>query len=362
MRVLHVVMNLDYGGVESYVVRVSKAMAKMGHQVTVLSQGGPVEDLLHECGIDVIRASFTPENMPALSRQVAERGFDVINGHNYNSGRVAHIISQNTGIPYVLTVHGPRHFLKRVFYKSWSRRVIALSGADMRGIAGMLGIPRDHISRSFIPIDPAQSGDAKCDLHSDFSLPSDTKLILHVSRFTNRKARVALELIKAMPDIMQRVPEARLLIIGGGPAYDRIVESAATFNKQYGQIISVQPSRLDVSRLFKLADIAVATATTAMEILAHGTPLVAAGRTGFVGLVEPDNFDMAYDLLFGDHGKCPRQTHSGLLSTSVLSVLQNKTQWKVKADIVADRVRREFTPAKAAESLLAIYRDVINGR
>lgn len=364
MKILQVVMNLEYGGVESYVVRLSRALVEMGHEVTVLSGGGPMEQPLRDAGIEVLRASLKRENLPSVQELLRDRKFDIINGQNYNSGRVAHAISRWTRIPFVLTVHGPRPLLKRITYCDWSERVIAISGANRREITGFLGLSPDWVELSFLPVD-AQTHcpqDVPYRIRHEFLPDVEGRLIVHVSRFTNRKARVALALIDAMPIILKQHPAVRLLIVGSGPVFDSIASHSAAADGCVRECIKVEGSRDDVHLLFNLACVVVATATTAQEALACGAPLIAAGRTGYLGPICGEDFDWALDVLFGDHGSCPSTTTPQALARDILRVLDDEDKWRSEAFGLSERVRREFSPRSAAESVLAVYEKVVGGR
>lgn len=361
MKILQVVLNLDYGGVESYVIRLSKAMVQAGHEVTVLSQGGPMAALLDDTGVGLITRPLNRETLPEVINDIGGEGFEIINAHNYNSGRIGCPIARSTRIPYVMTVHGPRRFLKRVLYNCWSSRVIALSGADKRGVSGFLGIPTNHVYTSVYPIatDVHYPRPIPPEKKLEFLYDASGKLIVHISRFSNRKARVAFELIKAMPAILAEEPGARLLIVGSGPMFDEIKKRADEFNQRGGAMIRVDGPRLDVSDLFNMADVVVATATTAMEAMTCGAPMVAAGRTGYLGLMNDSRFDEGHDLLFADHGRCPRETTADLLTADLLNVLADPSKAKADAAVVAARMARDFSPSSVAANVIGLYQKVI---
>jgi len=239
--------------------------------------------------------------------------------------------------------------------------VIALSGADKRGISGFLGRSPDHVFTSFCPISTDVYYPRETDLGKkrEFLSEPDGKLIVHISRFSNRKAKVAFELIKALPAVLAEAPDARLLIVGSGPKLNEISKRADEFNRDHGDIIRVDGPRPDVSDLYNIADVVVATAATAMEAMACGASLVAAGRTGYLGRITEHNFDDAHDLLFADHGRCPRQTSATALAADILEVLGSSTAAGSTSQALAARFARDFTPDKAAENVITLYERVI---
>jgi glycosyltransferase involved in cell wall biosynthesis len=226
---------------------------------------------------------------------------------------------------------------------------------------GFLGIPADHVYTSVYPIETSVHYPREIPPEQKLEILSDPsgKLIVHISRFSNRKARVAFELIKAMPAILAKELGARLLIVGSGPMFDEIKRRADELNERIGPMVRVDGPRLDVSDLFNMADVVIATATTAMEAMTCGAPLIAAGRTGYFGFMTDSRFEAGHDVLFADHGRCPSQTTAELLTRDILNVFSDPAQAKSAAAEIAARMARDFNPASAAENATTLYETVI---
>ena len=361
MKILQFINALTYGGVETYVARLSRALHEQGESVTVLSsEGGPLESLFTANEIEVIRAPFA-QGVPAICQALEGRTFDLLNAHNYHAARYGHQVAARLGIPYVMTVHGPRPWWKRLFVNFWSPRIITMSPADRRDLCGPLGLPAARVEASFLPVDTERyhrepdariAGDAWC--------PDPRRhLIVHISRVTNRKVQASLALLDALPLVCQQMPEARLLIVGAGPFSSEIGARAEALCRAHGPIVRVEEPRLDLSGLFHQAAVVVATATTAMEALACGTPVIAAGRTGHLGLMDRTTFAQGLDLLFADHGRAPYPITSTMLATDLLRVLYNPEQARVETIPLAETITSQFSPRLAAEDIRRIYQSVL---
>lgn len=361
MRILQVVTTLGYGGTETYVARLCRGLVDIGQEVAVLTEGGPLEDLFQESGVQVMRRPLDRMSLPGVAAEIASKGFEIINAHKYCGGRVGQVLSRHARIPWVMTVHGPRSFLKRALVRYWSPQVICLSSADKGGIGGLLGVSAERVFVSFPAVDieryrRRQVHEAGC----GGPLPkSESVTIVHVSRFTNRKGRIALRLIEAMPRVIAVEPKARLRIVGTGEMFERIKAAACVENR--AAFVTVEGPRPDLSDLFNTADVVVATAATAMEALACGAPLIAAGRTGYIGPVDQANFDSALGLLFGDHGRCGRETSASTLAADILRILDERRHWRSQGEVLAGRMATEFNPTAAAKSVLAVYGKVLAG-
>jgi phosphatidyl-myo-inositol dimannoside synthase len=80
----------------------------------------------------------------------------------------------------------------------------------------------------------------------------DRPLIVCVSRLVARKGQDAL--IRALPRIRRRVPDATLMIVGGGPYEDRLRALAAEAND--GSVVFVgQVSEADLPRYYRAGDV-----------------------------------------------------------------------------------------------------------
>lgn len=357
MRIAQLVPNLDYGGVESYVVRLSRAMVELGHEVQVVTEGGAMEPLLAETGVALTKRSLAAENLPAVGRELRDGGVEILNAHNYKAARLGRRLAEQADLPWVMTVHGPRPYHQLALFRDWSPTVITISEGDKRNVTGWFGIAPERVRVSFLSIDPNRfhPREIPADVAAEYRR-GEHPLIVHISRFSRSKGHVALRLVEAMPAILEAGP-ANLLLVGEGPLLPNIEALIARLG--LGERVRILPPRLDVSVLFNAADLAIATATTAMEALACGTPLIAAGRTGHLGPIDEANFPTALDLLFADHDRCPERVTGERLARDVAAVLDDLDGWRLKAARLAEKMAAEFTPRQAAESVLGIYREVV---
>jgi hypothetical protein len=132
-----------------------------------------------------------------------------------------------------------------------------------------------------------------------------------------------------------------------------------TLNARHGVAARLEEPRLDLAPLLRSADVVVATATTALEALACGTPVVAAGRTGYVGPVSTGTFDAARCVLFGDHGRCARPVRAEHLVEGIAEVLGNLEHWRAEAGALATEISSHYTMGDAAADMLGVYERVL---
>ena len=157
LTLLHVLSWLNYGGVESYALRLSRALAARGHRVLVASGGGQLEPEFAAAGIEHFRIDFTGgrglRGARALRRLLEREQVDLVNAHNWRAGMVSHLATRAAGVPYLLTIHGTRRAWSRhsVFY--WSPKVAVVSEASRRNLVDGFGLAEDRVLNTIIGVD-----------------------------------------------------------------------------------------------------------------------------------------------------------------------------------------------------------------
>jgi len=105
-----------------------------------------------------------------------------------------------------------------------------------------------------------------------------------------------------------------------------------------------------------LASVAVCTANTALESMACGTATLAAGRTGYFGLVTPDNFEAARRLCFADHGKSPSIMSAECFARDVTALLADPDRTRQRVAGNAALIAENYSVASMSEQMESIYR------
>jgi len=365
LTILQALSWLNYGGVESYGIRLARALRARGHRVLLASSGGQLVAEVEAGGMEHFTVDFTGcrtlTGMLALRRLLEREHVDLVNAHNWRAGMVASLACRLAGVPYVLTIHGTRRALHRhgVFY--WSRRVVVVSEASRRNLMEGFGLPPERVVRSIIGVD----GDRFCPGPPDPSLESELGLepgvprVVHVSRFSHSKAPVALALVEAMEDLAKGVPGIELVLVGQGPEEQAVARAATAANRRLGRrAVFALGGRSDIPELLRLATIVVGTASVALEAMASGKPVVAAGKGGYLGLVTPDSLHAADDTCFGDH-EAMAPTTSERLAADLPGLLREPDLLAELGTFGRRTAGSRYSPARLAAEMEAIYREAL---
>ncbi|MGH6716989.1 MAG: glycosyltransferase family 4 protein [Bradyrhizobium sp.] len=229
MRILMVAARYQpfMGGIETHIHEVGPRLVAHGHSVEVLTTDPwrtlPVEE---EVGaMRVRRVPAWPKGLdlyvaPAVHAEVRRGDWDVVHFQGYNTfvAPIGMIAAIQCGIPFVLTFHSGghssrlrnairpvQHALLRPLVAR-AARLIGVSEFEADFFSATMGVPRER----FIVVPngaemPAASPGVEVDPH----------LVVSVGRLERYKGHHRV--IAALPELIRRVPDARLRVVGTGP-------------------------------------------------------------------------------------------------------------------------------------------------
>ena len=219
----------EVGGVERHVEEVARRLAAAGCEITVLctdaSGGLPRTEVRDGVRIRRVRAApFLRElrMAPGIVRVIGERTWDVVHVQSYHTAvaPLAMPAARRAGIPYVVTFHGGGHssrvrnrarILQRRLLRpmlTGAERLVAVARFEIAAYGGELGVAPErfrHIPNGVeLPAAADQSSAAR-----------DGPLIATVGRLERYKGHHRV--IRALPRVLEAVPDARLWVAGSGP-------------------------------------------------------------------------------------------------------------------------------------------------
>jgi lipopolysaccharide heptosyltransferase II len=368
LTILQVLSWLNYGGVESYAITLGRALRERGHRVIIASSGGRLVPELEAAGIEHFRLDFTgPRLLPgviALRRLLEREQVDLVNAHNWRAGLVSYLACRRAGVPYVLTIHGTRRPVHRhgAFY--WSKQVVVVSEASRQNLLEGFGLPPERVVRTAIAVDCERFRPMAPDpaVEAELGLRAGALRVVHVSRFSRSKARVARALIAAMKPLAGEIPGAELVLVGQGPEEGAIAAEAEEMNRQLGRkAVFALGGRADIARLLSVATVVVGTATAALEAMACGKAVIAAGKGGYFGVVTPDSLEQAEESCFGDHRELEPVTPERL-AADLAQLLGDPEEIARLGAAGRAAVQARYSAPRVAEEVEAIYRRALCDR
>jgi phosphatidylinositol alpha-1,6-mannosyltransferase len=176
------------------------------------------------------------------------------------------------------------------------------------------------------------------------------RVVACVSRLVRRKGQDVL--IRAMPRIRERVPEAALLIVGGGPARDRL-EAMAALEPPGSVVFAGQVSEEDLPRYYRAGEVFAMPCRTrhgGLEVEGWGNVFIEAAACG-VPVVAGDSGGAREALVDGATGLLVDGTSVEAVAGAVASLLEEPARARAMGAAGRARVERHFTWSRAAAQL-----------
>ena len=111
MKILHILPELQIGGVERHVIDLANELNARGHKTMVVSAGGRMETQL-DSGVQTLHLPVDKKNpftgyycACRIASVIREQRFDIIHAHSRVPAWIAMWASRMSGVPYVITAH-----------------------------------------------------------------------------------------------------------------------------------------------------------------------------------------------------------------------------------------------------------------
>lgn len=385
LSILIILDSMGNGGTETHVISLIEALLTRGHRVSLLAEDGIMRPQFKSTGCNVhVVSSWGPggnshlEARSKLEHIIQSENVQCIHAHQTPSGLVAAKTAQTLGVPIVFTAHGtyyPKDSIRTLLpylkaFISVSEPVlryyqpipvpasVILNGINLQAFRPHSDSSTVKENEATVPLatPPSQTSS----LRSKLGIPENAVLILYASRLAWGKATVCDTLMRAMKDMYRYgLNNLHLVVVGDGPRHRSLQQIGEFINRELRcTLITFVGQQPEIKPYYQAADIVVGTGRVALEALACEKPVMAIGNHGHFGWVEPERYDEAKTLYFGDHGSiasCSRYRLSAELGEGI------RRLDSLRAHGPAGRawVAQDFNVEGTADRVLSVYRSVI---
>ena len=315
LRVLHVVGGMNRGGVETWLMHVLRRLDRQSVAMDFLVH------VNHTCAFDaeiralgakILRCPYTRAPVRyarCLRRHLVESGpYDVVHSHVHHfSGwvlraarsehvptRIAH--SHSDTRPYQASARA----LRKVYFSAMRHLLrrhasIGLSCSEEAQQAlfepGGLGNGQLTVLKCGIPLEPySPPVEQRRSVRSSLGIPEEAVVVGHVGRFVHQKNHPFL--LQLFRHLKHRVPEAHLLLVGGGELEGSMrdlavqigIEQSVTFAGVRSDVDTLMMQAMDA---FVLPSHVEGLSLVVMEAQAAGLPCVVSDRMPTEASVAP---------------------------------------------------------------------------
>lgn len=293
---------------------------------------------------------------------------DLVHAHTpFAMGYCAWRTARRLKVPLVGTFHTPveeyvvylskhftfnRRFLKRIAkaYQNWFYGQCDVIIVPARSAARYLDVKNKRIVVVSNGIDLARYGTAgRQKFRQKFGL-GDGPVIMHGGRLSFEKRIDGV--IRAMPDVLKRMPDAKLLIVGKGPAMTALQSLVIRMDLEKAVVFTGYVSDEDFPKAFAAADVLAINSPVetqsliVLEAFATGVPVVGADAGAIPDVVVP-----------GENGYLFDADDSAAMAKYLNQILMDENL-KEKLKEGALKTASGHSLEKSVEKLLAVYESV----
>lgn len=369
------------GGISKVVYDLSHKMVKEGNEVTVVTykDGDNVKYYENDKGVEVyrvdnymIRANNFIDwimqlnfNMITKVNEIINKNgkFDVIHAHDWLVAYSAKSIKESYNIPLISTIHatesgrnsGIHDETQRYINDSeWmltyeSSEVIVNSNYMKNEVQRLFGLPYDKINviPNGVNLQLFSNVNVDYDFRRQYAMDNE-KIILYVGRLVYEKG--IQNLIAAMPKILDRYHDSKLIICGRGGMIDELREQVKYLGIDNKVYFAGYCDSKKMQKMYKCADVAVFPSTyepfgiVAIESMLSGTPTIVSDVGGLNEIVE--------------HGVTGMKSYAGNANSIADSVLALLFDPKLCANISQNaikKVKENYNWAKITDNTYYVY-------
>jgi len=361
MNILYLTSHLDIGGVTSYILSLASGMKKRGHNVYVASGAGGVLPSFLENDIFYLpipiktKQELSPKvfiSLYKLLKILKGKNIDIIHANTRVTQVLATLLNKFTGTRYISTCHGffKRRLSRRIF-PCWGLKVIAISEAVKDHLLEDFAIKEEDIRliHNGIDIDKfkVQSPESKAKKKKELGL-TNGPLVGIVGRLSSVKGHFYL--IEAMKNVLEKITDAQLLIVGDGKIKQDLVNLSRRLgiDKSVYFISSVADTAqvLSAMDLFVMPSLKEGLGLSLMEAMASGLSVIASDVGGIKSLVQD-----------GHRGKLVHPADSAAISGAILDLLADKDKARALGENARRFIRDNFSQDKMILETEKLYSD-----
>lgn len=301
MRIVHLNTERTWRGGESQVFNLMRGSRDLGHDVEAVTL--PASALMRRCRDDSLRVMELSMRSDAdllaafrLARYLKRHPCDVLHAQTARAHSIG-LLTRMMGARARLVVSRRLDFpIKRSPLNLWKYRsplvdgYIAVAGV-IRDILVEAGVDPGRVTVINSSIDLARftgAGDHRALVRQELALPPDAPVVGNVAALAWHKGQK--DLIEAMPKVLEVLPAARLVIVGGGPEEEALRRHAAEIGMEEKVVFT--GVRRDVPRLLTAFDVFCMPSyfeglcNSVLEAFAMRLPVVATRAGGLPEIVE----------------------------------------------------------------------------
>jgi len=371
MKILMVTMKMEIGGAETHILELCRELTRMGHQVTLASNGGVYADMLVSEGVTHVKLPLDRKrpgpvlaSVRGLEKLIRQGDFDLVHAHARIPAFLCGLLWKKYRFRFVTTAH--LNFSVNSLWRKlscWGERSMAVSDDIAAYLTEEYGYPKDRISVTINGIDTEKYRDDVPfgDFLAEFGLsgaPERNRLV-YVSRLDADRADPAYRIVNIAERLNGAVPDLDIIIGGGGTEFEKISRMADDVNKKAGRkLVTMTDNRSDVNKIMAAADVFVGVSRSALEAMAASKPVIIAGNQGSLGIFDESVLAPAMDTNFCCRGY-PQADEESLYRDITALFAEGAEKRRARGEWCRSVVMKYYTAERMAKDYIALYEETL---
>jgi sugar transferase (PEP-CTERM/EpsH1 system associated) len=365
-RIIHLVLNLKMGGLETWVVNFSKKIkeSRFLPMVCCLESNTDLGQSLKDNEIPIVTLDkkegydfFLPVRLAKIMRDYQA---PLLHTHNWDAHLYGTFAARIASVPVIIhTQHGAFH------HRSWKndllRPMLGRLIDQFVGVSEGVSLfakqsrwaPEEKVMTIINGVDPTPyrnpSGTGRIKIREAISIPLDAPVIINVARMNEVKDHDTL--LKAFASL-KTIPSAHLMLVGDGDLCSALKETAVGMGIE--KFVHFMGMRTDVPDLLRAADLFVLSSLSEgislslLEAMSAGLPVVATDVGGNPSVV-----------LANKTGLLVPPRNPARMANAMQMILGDKTFAKTMGEAGYARVLSDFSFNKMADAYMGRYKELL---
>jgi glycosyltransferase involved in cell wall biosynthesis len=359
MNILYLTNHLNVGGITSYVYTLSRGLIQRGHRVYLASSGGELLEKFKQEGVIFIPIPIKTKNEISpkiifskmrLSKIINKHEIGLVHSNSRTTQVLGCLLNRLQGTVHVSTCHGffKRRFFRKIF-PCWGEAVIAISESVKEHLVNDFKVSQNNIYIIHNGVDVEKSKiknqKSKIELKKEYGL-KDGPVVGIIARLSDVKGHIYL--IKAMSNVLKKIPRAQLLIVGEGRMKEELIKlvKGLGMGKSVFFISRVMNTEeiLPIMDIFVMPSLKEGLGLALMEAMACGLAVIGSDVGGIKTLIQQ-----------GRNGLLVKPEDSQQLQDAILELLNDEQKRKFLGENAQDYIIQNFSEGKMIRETEEVY-------
>lgn len=361
-------MTMNIGGAETHIYELALGLKSLGHNVTIISSGGILEEKLSKNDINHIYAPLNSRKLCNLLKSykivkkfVKAHRDCIIHSHTRISNFIANFICKRYRIPFITTVHGrfSLGYWEKKFSR-WGTHSLAVSQDLKNYLVENYNYNPDNVTITVNGINlNTFSKRRNFQFKASLNIKENSKVILCVSRIDVASTIHINKVLDMADEIYKQCPDTNIVIVGGGNAFEKMQERVKEINKRTcDNFIQMVGPSTEVYNFYNIANVFVGISRSALEAMACKVPVVLLGDFGYIGVFSDKTQKACIDTNFTCRD-CEFPSDK-VICDQIIDVLKNPQNYEQSVLDAYELIKNNYSINRMVADALKSYQKVEN--